>query len=287
MLAWVVIFSIDSRRPTHCRHVTKIPSPQLLLFPALTNRDACNPFRIRSYANCRVAYALVLRSSILRTFFQVPYPATPLFATLTQTAGVCTNNSHSGTHPAAGQVCLPRSNFKPPTSAFSHPCALSCALLHFFAISKNSTPISFQPFPHSCAKTSGVRGLLLTRYPSSQGTLRLFLRLSDSVNSALSAPSALIPVLYPGQSLGVEGSRLHLGRTSVLTSLVPYVLTSLHPYFVTSLLPLPRGNSIGSAGGVSAMASSCGYRRRSGSGTFTFDPVRLLMSCRALTTDLP
>src|SRR5260370_2136487 len=105
-LAWAVIFSIDSRRPTHCRHVTKIPSPQLLLFPALANRDACNPFRIRSYANCRVAYALVLRSSIFRTLFQVPYPATPLFATLAKTAGECTNNSHSGTHPAVAQAWL-------------------------------------------------------------------------------------------------------------------------------------------------------------------------------------
>src|SRR5258708_2223702 len=54
MLAWVVMFSIDSRRPTHCRHVTKIPSPQLLLFPGLINCDARNPFRIRSYENCRV-----------------------------------------------------------------------------------------------------------------------------------------------------------------------------------------------------------------------------------------
>src|SRR5258708_4691188 len=35
--------------------------------------------------------------SVFRTLFQVPYPATPLFATLTKTAGVCTNNSHSGT----------------------------------------------------------------------------------------------------------------------------------------------------------------------------------------------
>src|SRR5713226_5176896 len=48
------MFSIDSRRPTHCRHVTKIPSPQLLLFPGLINCDARNPFRIRSYENCRV-----------------------------------------------------------------------------------------------------------------------------------------------------------------------------------------------------------------------------------------
>ena len=62
---------------------------------------------------------------------------------------------------------------------------------------------------------------------------------------------------------------------------------SLHPYFITSLLPLPRGNSIGSAGGLSAMASSSGYCRRSGSGTFTFDPFRMLMSCSAFTTDLP
>src|SRR5712664_4128479 len=34
--------------------------------------------------------------SILRTHFQVPYPATPLFATLTKTAGACTQNSRFG-----------------------------------------------------------------------------------------------------------------------------------------------------------------------------------------------
>src|SRR6266852_6174580 len=39
-------------------------------------------------------------SSILRTHFQVPYPATPLFATLTKTAGVCTNNSQFGSYPS-------------------------------------------------------------------------------------------------------------------------------------------------------------------------------------------
>src|SRR5271163_164970 len=39
--------------------------------------------------------------------FHSPYPATPLFATLTKTAGVCTNNSHSGTpchHPGLTHV---------------------------------------------------------------------------------------------------------------------------------------------------------------------------------------
>src|SRR5712672_983907 len=38
-------------------------------------------------------------SPILRTHFQVPYPASPVFATLTKTAGVCTNNSRLGTTP--------------------------------------------------------------------------------------------------------------------------------------------------------------------------------------------
>src|SRR5258705_12655916 len=42
----------------------------------------------------------VVSSSILRTHFQVPYLATPLFATLTKTAGVCRVSSHFGTeHP--------------------------------------------------------------------------------------------------------------------------------------------------------------------------------------------
>src|SRR6266852_5546788 len=48
-------------------------------------------------------------SSILRTLFQVPYPATPSFATLTKTAGVWGYSSHFGpsraklreAHPAA------------------------------------------------------------------------------------------------------------------------------------------------------------------------------------------
>src|SRR5216684_9343964 len=48
---------------------------------------------------------LLLSSPIFRIFFQVPYPATPLFATLTKTAGVCTSNSHSGTHRSRNYLC--------------------------------------------------------------------------------------------------------------------------------------------------------------------------------------
>ena len=55
MLACVVIFSFDPPRASPCRHVTKISSPQPLLFLSLTNRDARNSFGIRSYANCRVS----------------------------------------------------------------------------------------------------------------------------------------------------------------------------------------------------------------------------------------
>src|SRR2546428_37928 len=36
-------------------------------------------------------------STILRTHFQVPYPPSTVFATLTKTAGVCTNNSRFDT----------------------------------------------------------------------------------------------------------------------------------------------------------------------------------------------
>jgi RNA polymerase sigma-70 factor (ECF subfamily) len=57
MIAWVVIFSSDPRRRTHCRHVTKILSSQPLLFSQLTNRDARNPFRFCSYVNSRVPLA--------------------------------------------------------------------------------------------------------------------------------------------------------------------------------------------------------------------------------------
>ena len=62
---------------------------------------------------------------------------------------------------------------------------------------------------------------------------------------------------------------------------------SLPLYFVTSLFRPPTGNNMGSAGGLSAISSSSGYCRRSGSGTFTFEPFKMWMSCSALTTDLP
>src|SRR6267378_3253449 len=78
MPAWVVIY----RR--HLRQSGKPSTIRLLrsdTFISFTSSTSLNPL-----------------SSIFRIFFQVPYPATPLFAALTKTAGGCTQNSHSGTH---------------------------------------------------------------------------------------------------------------------------------------------------------------------------------------------
>src|SRR5216684_909533 len=44
----------------------------------------------------RLHVSVAASSSIFRTFFQVPYPVTPLFATLTKTAGVWGYSSHFG-----------------------------------------------------------------------------------------------------------------------------------------------------------------------------------------------
>src|SRR6266446_5169083 len=45
----------------------------------------------------RFSVFVAARSSIFRTLFQVRYAVTAVFATLAKTAGVYTNNSHSGT----------------------------------------------------------------------------------------------------------------------------------------------------------------------------------------------
>jgi len=58
MLSCFVFSRLHSRRPASLRHVTKNPSPQLLYFPHLQNRDARNSFRFCSYVNWRVSPAL-------------------------------------------------------------------------------------------------------------------------------------------------------------------------------------------------------------------------------------
>src|SRR5205807_674267 len=62
------------------------------------------------------------------------------------------------------------------------------------------------------------------------------------------------------------------------------LVARLTGYAPERLLPRAIGNNVGSAGGLSAISSSSGYCLRSGSGTFTFVPFRMLMSCKAFTT---
>ena len=107
--------SLPSSRPPAVRLGTRSRfSIQLLSFHTLPNSFAFTKnstllFSINSKPFCKNArgggesdFRFAIHSrlpSIFRTLFQVPYPASPLFAALTQTAGVCTQNSHSGTQP--------------------------------------------------------------------------------------------------------------------------------------------------------------------------------------------
>jgi hypothetical protein len=145
--------------------------------------------------------------------------------TLTKTAGVCTNNSHSGTS------------------------SLEQAERPLIAL-RSTQVLSFQILAHSLH--------------SKKSTL------------FFSRDSALFVKKHVGWGDGTNCQRR-----------ITNEFTSRHAYFLSFLPPLPIGNSMGSAGGRSAISSSCGKCRRSGSGTFTFDPFKMLMSCRALTTALP
>src|SRR5689334_18913082 len=94
---------------------------------------------------CRPVFSipLPLLNPILRMLFQVPYPVSPVFGTLTKTAGVCTNNSHSGYSPLR-------------TSRFlSHSCELLCNLLRTLLYSPRTQLVCFQPIPYSLRKNIG------------------------------------------------------------------------------------------------------------------------------------
>jgi len=76
VLSWVVTF-----RPTPRR-----------------SRKSCSIplFRAARFISYLFSYSPFPRSPILRSFFQVPYPTSPLFATLTKTLGVWGHSSHFG-----------------------------------------------------------------------------------------------------------------------------------------------------------------------------------------------
>src|SRR5260370_4634798 len=98
MVAWVVTSSFDPRRAAPCRHA---PGPDKSLRlnsfadPHPLNSSPSIPYKkagrgggatLRRPSGASIVQ--VAPPPILRTLFQVPYHATPLFSTLTRTAGV-------------------------------------------------------------------------------------------------------------------------------------------------------------------------------------------------------
>src|SRR6266568_5080447 len=80
--------------------------------------------------------------------FHFPYPINPVFATLTRTAGVYTNNSQLGT------------NLSPLATAFKF---FLFTLFHTLLRSSKTQLFSFHAVPHSLRKTPGV-GVGLQRH---------------------------------------------------------------------------------------------------------------------------
>src|SRR5260370_16450364 len=121
MLFRLLFAKTSPHAPRNSRPCTAPRLPSIPYFASLTS---CNLFAFMSFAdphplNPFVSYRwettggrgdcyrlppilqTATHSSKFRILFKVPYPVTPLFATLTKTAGVYTNSSHSGTH------CIP------------------------------------------------------------------------------------------------------------------------------------------------------------------------------------
>jgi SAM-dependent methyltransferase len=91
------------------------------------------------------------------TLFQVPYPVTPLFATLTKTTGVYTNSSHFGTPLLLLRTCRrfpPSVESQTPTLSERFDPAQGCFLFFFTGHMLRST--SHQPAPRP--------GELMNRY---------------------------------------------------------------------------------------------------------------------------
>src|SRR6266446_710760 len=85
-------------------------------------------------------------SPILRTLFQVPYAASPVFATLTKTAGVWGYSSHFGTHPSISRDC--RCHFRSVNSA-SRRLAFPLLLTYNLELTTYNRELLSQPLAFS------------------------------------------------------------------------------------------------------------------------------------------
>ncbi len=117
-------------------------------------------------------------SPIFRTHFQVPYPVSPAVATLTKTAGGCTNNSHSGTRDSA--LTTLRNSFR-------------FTLLRTLLRLRKTQLVCFHAISHSSPKTTRGGGILPFHYrlsiedPDPVGTVNLFPWLSPFASPNRSA----------------------------------------------------------------------------------------------------
>src|ERR1700737_3030471 len=152
MLAWVVIFSIDSRRATQYRHVTKNTSRQLLWNLHLQNRDARNPFRIRSYENCRVTSASF---RFIRSAHSASAPSFPFLSTFN--FGLSTSRLHSS---------CPLSFKSFSCNTYASPC--KCCKQNIYCLTKS--------FRCNTYKKPGGGGKLLTEYNGRTSALTSLLR---------------------------------------------------------------------------------------------------------------
>ena len=76
----MLVYVVNRRQPPrlprcapHLRHCDEKHAAVNPLECALTNRDACNPFRFRSYANCRVSLGCM--ASFLKLYFNSYQPS--------------------------------------------------------------------------------------------------------------------------------------------------------------------------------------------------------------------
>src|SRR6266446_4311644 len=139
MLPWVVN---DRTHPRTSRRPCLRCSNKLCQI-SFTSLTTCNSFTLNSFADPHPLNSVLsilykkgggrapsrpyragrAQSSVFRTLFQVRYPATPLFVTLTKTAGVCTNNSHL-VYPERSRRVHPKWVARRVHSACSHPFLL-------------------------------------------------------------------------------------------------------------------------------------------------------------------
>jgi len=121
--------------PLHSNDTKKVIDTQytfVLLFPVFANQNlrrfvSLTPAALRPPYFRHGVEKLVTRRifgpffSNVCVLFHFPYPATPLFATLTKTTGVYTNNSHSGIQCPALPAIIPVLSFHALMNCPPHP----------------------------------------------------------------------------------------------------------------------------------------------------------------------